>query len=327
VLHDATLARHWLGVAASPTDSARIAAWTTDAIVLSADGGRSFRTVLEGEGDVDTVALDDRGAVMAVRAHHELGVLAPDAPDATRASWRTIPLATKTLALFPAAGVLTWHGVLRTDGELIEALAFSRDGGATWDFPMEPALGNFANEVSVEQDGTVRVMGDNEADCGGGYQVLYEGRVTGGPWKRVDWSMDTPSGFGVGASGWAYGIGACGTGTNIDPERLCAQGPSGVAAPVEPVLHARDLALVTRGGHTWATVDGRLASLDEGRVTFPAQTTPRGLRLSGVDGQGRPVGVARGTVLRWSPEGRWETLFAPAAATAAATDPAAATAG
>jgi hypothetical protein len=307
VLHDADPPRRWLGVAASPRDAAMVAGWTKTEVILSTDGGRTYRTVLDGEGDVDVAAVDARGAVMAVRRHHELGVLGADGVE----HWHAIPHATKTIALLPAAGVITWHGVTRRDGVLVEAIAFSSDEGSTWTFPSEPALGNFANQVTVEDDGTARIMGDNEADCGGGYQVLYEGNVAGGEWKHVDWALDTPSGFGVGAGGWAYGIGACGTESPVDPERLCGQGPSGEAAPVLPATHARSLAVVSRGAHTWATIDGRLASLDEGRVTFAAKTTtPRGLRLTGIDAEGQPVGVAAGVAMRWARAGSWETLFA-----------------
>lgn len=299
--------RRWLGVAASPAQTYVMAAWTKTDVLLSADGGETSRSVLSGAGSVETVSIDERGDVVAVRRHRgarELGVR--DVGGATH--WRVIPHATKTLALAAVGGAVTWHGVVKTsDGAPEEAIAISRDEGATWVFPAGATLGSFANHVQVDRDGTVRLMAASEADCGGGYQARFVGNVAGGEWQQVDWPLDTPTGFGLGAQGWAYGIGDCGDST--DGQRLCGAGPAGGAVVVQPAVHLASLDVVTDGRATWATIDGKLANLREGTVRFPARTSPRGLRLTGVDAQGQPVGVASGAAVRWTRAGAWQPLF------------------
>jgi hypothetical protein len=304
--------RRWLGVVASPAKMSVMAAWTKTEVLLSTDGGETSRSVLPGAGDIEAVSIDERGDVVAVRRHRrarELGVR--DVGGATR--WRIIPRATKTLALAAVGGAVTWHGVVRSsDGSPEEAIAISRDEGATWAFPAGATLGSFANHVQVDRDGTVRLMAASEADCGGGYQARFVGNVTGGEWTQVDWPLDTPTGFGLGAEGWAYGIGDCGN--SADGQRLCAAGPDGEAVVVQPIVRLASLDVVTDGRATWATIDGKLANLHEGAVRFPARTSPRRLRLTGMDAQGQPVGVAGGAAVRWTRAGVWQTLFAEAPA-------------
>lgn len=300
--------RHWLGVVASSNFANVMAAWTKTEVLLSADGGKTSRAVLPGHGEVDTVAIDERDQVLVVRRRpgaRDLGVR--DVHGATL--WRVIPHATKTLELSATGGAVTWHGVIKTDdGGRKEAIAISRDDGATWVFPAGVDLGTFANRVHVDPDGTVRVMAATEADCGGGYQARFVGNVAGGEWNQVAWPLDTPTGFGLGAAGWAYGIGDCGDDSN--GERLCAAGPDGEAVVVQPAMRLSNLDVVTDGHATWATVDGRLASLREGTARFPAKTSPRGLHLTGTDAEGQPLGVAGGAALRWTRAGAWQTLFA-----------------
>ena len=297
--------RHWLGVAPSPRSADVLAAWTSTEVLLSSDGGKTFRSILTGHGQVEKVAIDARGVVFAVRHHDELGVRSTDG--ITR--WRSIPHATKTLELAVAAGAVTWHGVVSTKEGPKETLAISRDDGDTWTFPDVPPLGNAGNHVSVEKNGAIALMIASEADCGGGYQARFVGNVAGGEWKHVDWPLDTPAAFGVGASGWSYGVGVCGDGA-VDPQRLCGAGADGSAVLVLPETHARKLDVVTDGSATWATIDGRIASLDKGTVRFPAKVTPRGFHLTGIDAEGQPIGVAGGVAVKLTRTGSWQGIFA-----------------
>lgn len=74
------------GVATSPTDSRRVAAWTGEQVFVSADGGRTWTGVLAGAGRVLDVAFDCHGRALALRADGGLGVV-----DDGREVWRPVP--------------------------------------------------------------------------------------------------------------------------------------------------------------------------------------------------------------------------------------------
>ncbi len=74
------------GVATSPTDSRRVAAWPRDQVFVSADAGHTWRGVLAGDGRVLDVAFDCHGRPLALRAGGGLGVV-----DDGREVWRAVP--------------------------------------------------------------------------------------------------------------------------------------------------------------------------------------------------------------------------------------------
>jgi hypothetical protein len=60
---------------------------------------------------------------------------------------------------------------------------------------------------------------------------------------------------------------------------------------------------------TWAVLDGKLAWLGDAVAMFPAKRTPKDLELRAIDADGRPIGVAGGTIVRFTTGGKWERLF------------------
>ena len=295
----------WTGVAASAGAPNVVAAWTQSDISFSRDGGKTFDLVLASPGHIDAGAIDARGELYVVREGNKLGVRAPHGETT---AWRTLAFAKKTTSITTGAGTLAWIGA--REGEDGEALALSSDAGLTWSFPTRPALGDFANEVTIDESGAIRLMTSNEAGCGGGFQARYLGDVTGGAWKDVAWPLDAPGSWAMGEGGWAYGLGDCGAEGGA-ATHLCGAGSDGEARAVAPVqgktfttLHA-----VTNGVATWGTIDGKLAWLSAGVVMFPAMRTPQGFGVVAVDAEGQPVGLAHGKVMRWTRDEKWHTLF------------------
>jgi hypothetical protein len=301
----------WLGVTSSPRARGVLAAWSSSTVALSIDGGATFKTVFASRAHVDATALDAEGALFVVRGHKDLSVRAPDG----KVTHHALAFAKTTSSLATGAGTLAWLGTRVEDGGEVPAIALSKDDGAKWTFVRPPELGSVGTELAIDDDGTLRVMTDMEADCGGGFQARYVGTPDGATWKEAAWPLDTPDGFAIGARGFAYGIGDCGDGTQ---GHLCAVDAEGHASAVAPVQAAtfKDLHAVTSGSFTWATIEGTLSRFDGATVTFPATSTPKGFVLTAIDADGQPVGTAHGKAMRWGRDGKWETLFAPAIPTA-----------
>jgi hypothetical protein len=286
-----------------------VAAYSATTVALSTDGGESFRTVLASRAHVDAAALDAQGALFVVRSRKDLTVRTPDG----KLTHHALAFARNTTSLVTGAGTLGWVGTRTVDGGgEAPAIALSKDDGATWTFATPPELGVVTPSLAIDDDGTLRVMVDVEADCGGGFQARYVGTADGATWREAAWPLDVPGAWAAGARGFDYAIGDCGDGSE---GHLCAVDASGRVAFVTPVEAAtfKDLHTVpgasADGGATWATIEGTLARLDGATVTFPASSTPRGFVLTGTDGDGRPIGAAHGEALRFDRDGKWHRLF------------------
>jgi hypothetical protein len=295
----------WIGVAASHGRHGVTAAWTRKRVFFSRDGGKSFAPVLDGNGRVDDVAIDSVGTLF-VRRGTSLGVLTSD----DHATWHPLPFANQTVALAAGKGVVAWLG-WRDDASTgpKATLAVSRDDGGSWALLDPPALGDFRNELVIADDGTASLMVGEEADCGGGWQQRFVGTLDGaGKWTQATWPLDAPGTWSLGAGGWTYALGDCGDGND---GRLCGVAPDGKATVIAPVQRAAfaSFAATTDGRATWATLDGKLAWLGDAVVMFPAKRTPKGLALQTIDADGRPVGIAGGTIVRFGTSGKWEKLF------------------
>ncbi len=294
----------WIGVVASRGAGGVLGAWTASRVVVSRDDGRHYHTVLDGKDDVAKVAMDDAGTLFALRGANALGIVKRNG----ESTWRAIPFAKKTSALVAGAGIVAWIGAssATTDGDV---LMVSRDEGATWSVPTgAPILGDFANDLVIEPDGTLRLMTSNEADCGGGFQERWIGDLTTNTWKEATWPLDTPGRWGIGDEGWSYAVGNCGDGVE---SKLCAVDPAGNAIAVAVARGAtfKGMHAVTNGRATWAMLDGKLAWLSRGTVMFPAGAAPKGFALLAVDAEGQPIGIAEGHATRWSRDGKWRAIF------------------
>lgn len=294
----------WVGVAASRGASGVLAAWTASRVAVSRDDGKHYHYVLDGKGDVVAAAMDDAGTLFAIRGARALGVVTRSGETA----WRTIPFAKTTSSLVAGAGVVAWVGERDVATPEGSRLAISRDDGATWTVAENaPDLGDFANGLAIDPDGTLRLMSATESDCGGGWQSRWTGDATG-VWKEAGWPLDAPATWGIGDEGWTYAIGDCGDGVG---GHLCAVDPAGNASAIAVTRGAtfKSLHAVTNGRATWATVDGRLAWLSRGAAMFPAGAPPHGFALAAIDADGQPIGLAEGRAVRWTRDGHWRSLF------------------
>lgn len=295
----------WIGVVASRGATGVLGAWTASRVVVSRDDGRHYHAVLDGKDDVTKVAIDDAGTLFAMRGTNALGVVKRSG----EATWRSIPFAKKTSALVAGAGIVAWIGERSSETPEGEVLAVSRDEGATWSVPAgAPALGDFANALVIDPDGTLRLMTSNESDCGGGWQARWIGDLATSAWKEADWPLDAPGNWGIGDEGWSYAVGNCGDGVE---SKLCAVDPAGNATSVAVARGTtfKSMHIVTSGRATWAMLDGKLAWLSRGAVMFPAGAVPKGFALVAVDAEGQPIGLAEGHATRWSRDGKWRAIF------------------
>jgi hypothetical protein len=294
----------WEGVAAARQHDF-VAAWKGSTLALSRDGGKTFRRQAEGSEHVARASFDDEGTLFVLRGAHSLSVVSRRG----EAREARLDFARTTTELVGGAGALAWIGTREGDANHQPTLALSRDAGATWTFP-EVDLGSLENHLAIDADGTLRLLVEDEADCGGGHQAILVGKVAGGGFREPGWPLDAPGTATLGDGGWSYALGACGE--SDAGAHLCAVDPDGEPMAALPAAHATfgTFHAVTDGRETWATLDGRLAWLSRDAVIFPARHTPKGFVLDAVDAEGRPVGVARGRVVRFRRDGKWETLLA-----------------
>jgi hypothetical protein len=281
-----------------------VAAWRGSTVVLSKDGGKTFRRAADGQGHVTRAVFDDDGTLFVLRSARSLTVVGQEG----EAREAELAFAHTTTELAAGAGTLAWIGTREGEANAQPTLGLSRDGGKSWSFPALD-LGSFANQVSIDADGTMHLLLEDEADCGGGNQRLLVGNVLGRAFREPGWPLDAPGAATIGDEGWSYALGSC-KGVD-DSGHLCAVDPQGEPMSVLPAAHDtfETLHAVTDGKQTWATLDGRLAWLSRAVVLFPAMHTPKGFVLDAVDAEGRPVGVARGRVVRFRRDGKWETLL------------------
>jgi hypothetical protein len=167
--------------------------------------------------------------------------------------------------------------------------------------------------LRVEPDGSLQLMSGFEAACGGGGQQRSTGGLDG-RWRDAVWPLDVPYGWFLGPGGWAYarrlGGERCGAkavlcairGETIRPVRL-AQAPGhalGEGWPDEGFA-------ADNGSRMVITVDRYLLELEENSMRRLA-AAPRGVAALALDTTGRPIAVADGQLLSWSPTSGWQQV-------------------
>jgi hypothetical protein len=288
------------GVAVSRRHRDTIAVWSGSQLAVSRDGGARFAVHGQGAGEsIVAAAIDRRGAVFAITRGGD--------PDVSR------------MTEIAAAAASTWEldGVAAVDhfaisgGRLVihggGALSVSRDRGRTWT-TREAPRGNSANEIHVGDGGAVQLLTGHEASCGGGYQKRYASTLAGAEWSEAPWPFDIPTGAFLGPAAWGYGY-----------EQDCA-GTAGLCGVRDgaPVL-LRAIAEYPSTEH-WAS-NGRVvvAALDKTLLRVrrdraePLGEVPAGLSQLAVDAVDRPLAIANGYLVRWTPAG-WRSLFPSQAA-------------
>lgn len=296
-----------IGAAASPGHHGVLAAWTDDEVFLSEDDGRTFSRVLRGRGKVRAVALNDAGDLFVARAdRHEHVALGGRGALLVRAagggeSASSLP---EGMPRSIFVGGATVGVVLDREGEVF---ALSHDAGRT--FQDEAAsIGNAGFSAIVAPDGSIDAMTGYEAACGGGGQARERRDPVTGEWTALAWGLDAPFDWGLGANGFAYGVDECGPGEH-DARCVIAVGASPKAVLRLPPLAAwASLQVSTNGRDTFALYGPYLIDLDGERGRVVDTRAPSDTWIASVDSDGRVLGLADGSVLRWSREEGWRPL-------------------
>lgn len=294
------------GVATAAGRSDVLVVWNQTGVSRSRDDGRTFQPLFSA-GTVRAVAVTDAGEVLAVWQR------SAEVPFALVSSARgaTTDPPIDAHHLYVAGRHVVVVGVRRgAASDRPDALARSSDGGRTWSVLDMYAWGNFANEIRLGRDGTLRHLSSSEAACGGGSQGLYRLPPNEREWQTDPWPFDAPVSMQIGVGGWTYALDdRCGD-DDLSTERLCGSHGDRVVRMSAPVgMHAwQTWSVATNGRTTLATLEGRLLRLEGGAAHALSAHVPAGFAISSVDGRGRAVGVLNGRVVRWSPRRGWRVL-------------------
>lgn len=259
---------------AASTTADVVVVWSTRSI-CTLDGSKRL---LDGDADVAAVAVGPDGTVFAVRAAGALGVSRPGAED----QWRPAPISDLPEELqAPRPG---WVAVVEHAPSRSHAfVALTRDRGETWAVERIPGEEVESPIVHVGAGGEVDVL-LQIPDCMSSELARYQSRIGSHRWRAVEIEDKPP---------WSEGFGHDGT--------------------------AYTMMTVAGRAQTYTLVAGdeaepRLAMLQGGRRIDVDLEVPKDLELKTVDRLGRPLGVANGSVWRWSRTGRWERLKRPVGA-------------
>jgi hypothetical protein len=266
-----------MGIAMTPARD-RGVAWSRRSIE-SLDGRR---VVLPGAGQVAAVAVGADGTVFAIRARSRFGVAGPGAA----AVWRDAPIAGKTRGLVLIANRVAW--IVDAGGG--DKLALTADQGRHWNVQNLPHVDH--GRLRLLADGVIELVGYMEDCHSGDYSVVYHGRVGSNRWREIRTGAETefgePTHFGSWMGEGDQPIGSDGflQGFEIEPAHVDGDGKH---QPPRLVSH--------RGG------DREPRVLDA--------HVPEGLTLMTSDAEGRPLGVTKDNVWRWSRASGWQALWRP----------------
>jgi hypothetical protein len=258
-----------------------IAAWAYDTLYVSRDDGTTFAEVLASGENVGDVAIGGDGTVYALR---EPGTIAIARPDGTEV-YRELPADMDRLV---AAG--RWLA-----GIAGATVATSDDAGMTWRFRAFPTTqwpDSDALDVSIEPDGTVRVVAVDEDE------TILRIASPGGSWREVArWGGSKSNvllpGGGVASQlaekAWEIHLGHA----------------VRVLAGVEGVVASAGDALMIDAAGLWRLSGGKRHRLHADYLGD----------LAGVDRTGNPLFVenGEGALSHWSPRGGVRVLLSPSA--------------
>lgn len=297
----------WLGVAASRWHAGLWAAWSRDQLVVLQHGQIARRVPVDGAAIVGTaVSFDPERRLFLLDRTGTLTVLAPQDEPVRR----VLPFAQDTLLLVATQSALVWAGRPPAAFEPMP-VRVSRDLGVRWRALRTPEVGNAGYALQVEPDGSLQLMSGFEAACGGGGQQRSTGGLDG-RWRDAVWPLDVPYGWFLGPGGWAYARTLAGERCGADAA-LCAIRGQKIQPVHLPQAPGRPLGegwpdegfAADNGGQMVITVGRDLVELEGARMRRLA-AAPRGLTALALDAAGRPIAVAHGQLLSWSPASGWQ---------------------
>lgn len=294
-----------LGATSDPA-GCTIAAWTSDALFVSWDGGQTFaRFSIDGHID-DAAATANR--VVVLRDQQRLGVVHPGDE---QLAWRELGAlaVTEDQAIFTVAAAGRWTAVLRSNQPLIGA---TDDDGATWRFIKAPTteaiLPSTAHSLRVTAAGrlwlTQRIVAFTDMGPGADNTHHYTADVRSGRWLADGAAPRDPD-----ASAWSYVLKGdkfwgCG-----GSDKLVALHHGQEVATVVGDLRPFEVPVEIVGNRTvaYVTYDANLRRLRGARTIDLGANHAE--RLIGVDQYGTLLGFAGSRVLRWSEGGGWRVVW------------------
>jgi hypothetical protein len=263
-----------VGITMTPARDGGVA-WSRRSI-RSLDGAR---VVLPGAGKIGAVAIGADGTVYAVRGRSRFGVAGPGAAPV----WRDTPIAGNTRGLVVIANYVAW--IVIADGG--DKLGLTADQGRHWTIQNLPYVDH--GRLRILADNVIELVGYMEDCHSGDYSVVYRGRVRSNRWREVRTGAETefvgPTHYGS----W-----------NADADQPIVSDESLQGMDIEP---------------SHVDADGkqqppRLVSRDADREERVLDArVPEGLALMTADAQGRPLGVTRDNVWRWTQTAGWQALW------------------
>ena len=313
----ADLSRTWIGVSASPTRKT-LALWTASEVFVSYDGGERVEPI-GIEGNIHAAASDELGKVWVLHEDAK-GTRLTTIESGTTTQNQAVPIAKiGTIEHFAASASLVAvlaHTGSNADKEAyddspdMQILNTKTGEWKAWDFPQ---WGNAGNRVAISTEGVIDLMGGSEASCGGGYQYHYRSALASQDWREIDWPMDTPFGFVIGAEGWSYAFdsGCVESESEKTLYTICATDPVGKLKRVHgaPLSEEYGDAFLTasNGKVHYAAIAKTLVSLHgDGLETLATLPSPA-LSLQ-VDERGRALMMSEEKLWSWSPQSGWKAL-------------------
>ena len=187
---DTGTAMHDFQIEAVATSGCVIAVGGEDVVLVSRNDGESFATALaweQAESELESVAVDRRGNVYALRSHGGLVYLGLQRPDG-RETWRSLPYSNDwTFSVEEGWLVLTRSNVI----------GLSSDQGKTWRYLRVPTVMTSAGSAvtRIEPDGTLWLLRSDDE-----HLELWRGRADGER-MTLRWTRDAVSDDGVLAGG------------------------------------------------------------------------------------------------------------------------------
>lgn len=277
----------WSHLVASPAGALAVASESD--VRISTDAGASFRSVLRRPEPVAAIAMTDDGTLYAARGQH-LGRRAPGGQE----SWTLLP-SEETDELVGNGAFVLWLGAVWW---------VSSDFGATFEPRPEWHVGNSGNWARLTATGRVRVLRQQEAQCGGGFQSLAAGLVSAQLLDAVGWPLDSVDNAPT-THGWSYDY-------HRDileemPHGLVAVSPRSHVTPLSVSLVGRDeyVLFAEDRNRVWILRGRELVSAIGTRAHVVSRRAPRKWRTLAVT-PGTPWVLTEGGRLFAYANGRWQ---------------------
>jgi hypothetical protein len=291
----------WRGARVSRGPGGAMAVWSESALLVSRDDGRSFELLAGGSGRPVAVAVGAAGTVFVARASGLTD--SPHAAFTLEAHVAGRPPRRSPLPVDEVHDLATGGGWLVVLGR--GQLLATRDQGQT--FWRSPFASDYGQVLSVDADGGIDLLVADVNTCGSSdrlERLKHLRGKAGEPLRDAPYQPAagppigrwTPTGRGAVHAQSALGI--------VRVQR--ARGTLVWAAPPPPDPPPRwwpPFAVVGDGRTTVASHGGTLVRLAPGRPTELVRDLPDGFTVQAVDSHGRVLGLAGGTLYRWSAGG------------------------